>query len=166
MHINMSVYVLLQFQCREWVLFSVVAGASNEVFFFFFFCISECTPSAAVTFSIFSLQWQFSPLTFYSSSSLVALTVTFWEKFWSLLSKSCIWSFFFLIFFFFITRSISVLNIADLFQGKIWLDVIQYSVNIPFTSYILKLFVSWHESWHRHSFKNLQKSNPDHRRTA
>lgn len=57
------------------------------------FCISECKPFAAVTFSMFSLQWQISPLTFYSCSSLMVLTVTFCEEFWSLLSKSCIWSF-------------------------------------------------------------------------
>lgn len=57
------------------------------------FCISECKLFAAVTFSILILQWQFSPLTFYSSSSLMTMTVTFCEKFWSLLSKSFIWSF-------------------------------------------------------------------------
>lgn len=72
------------------------------------FCTSECKPFAAVTFSILSLQWL--------SSTLPA----FWCRWqWLFLRSSN--HFFqkvvFEVFLFIISRSIIVLNIADLFQG-------------------------------------------------
>ena len=116
------------------------------------FCISECKPFAAVTFSIFSLQWLFSPLTFHSSSSLMPLTVTFCENHFF---QKVVFEV-----FRFVTRSIIVLNISDLFHGGKKSDLMSFSIlSIPLATRY-KLFF-WGNLISLHKTKtvwNLQKS--------
>lgn len=64
MHINMF-HLLLQFQCREWVLFSIVAGDSNDLKNFKFLYIGV----QALCCSDF--QYINSPVTIFTSDLLL-----------------------------------------------------------------------------------------------
>lgn len=125
------------------------------------FCISECKPFAAVTFSIFSLQWQFSPLTFYSSSSLMALTVTFCEKFWSLLSKGCIWSFAF--YYYKINKCTEYCRFVPR-ENLTWCHLVfcehPISLPAPYSNYLFGGTLFLNTSLDIETVWNLQKSNP------
>lgn len=113
-HRHVSVYVLLQFQYREWVLFFCRSLNLEWLGAFLNFCISECKPFAAVAFSIFSLQWLFPPL---------PALWCHWQWLFGRSYNRFFQKVVFELFLFIITRSIIVLNIS-VPRGGIWLDVI------------------------------------------
>lgn len=112
-HWHVSVYVLLQFQCREWILFSVLAGTSYDLEHLTFLYIRVCPLLQCL--SVYSVSIDYSHLWPFTLPAL-------WCP-WQWLFVGSLNHFFqkvvfeVFIFIFNITRSIIVLNIADLFQG-------------------------------------------------